>query len=293
MKKGILIIVLSVAFQLALKAQTWVVPDAVKGNASPFKFTPESVTQGEALFQRNCKSCHGDPGKHNMAALNPPPGDPVSKEFQTQPDGEIFFKMTTGKAPMPPFKDILNEDERWQIVAYLRSFNPTYKQPEPGKGTVARNLKLNLYCDYRSHKLYVVCTELTKDKRLVPVKGADIQLLVHRYFGNMKLAKPVTTDITGLSTFDIPAGIPGNRFGIVGLTAQIKDETGLIGQAETSAMLAIGTPVHTRSLIDTRAMWTVRWEAPVWLILTYLISLLTVWGLIFYILYMVGRVRKV
>ena len=39
----------------------WVVPEEVKEKVCPFHFTPETVKSGENIFQKNCKSCHGDP----------------------------------------------------------------------------------------------------------------------------------------------------------------------------------------------------------------------------------------
>ncbi len=36
-------------------------------------------------------------------------------------DGEIFWKITTGKPPMPSYREELTEKERWDLVNYLRS----------------------------------------------------------------------------------------------------------------------------------------------------------------------------
>ena len=35
-------------------------------------------------------------------------------------DGELFWKITTGRAPMPSWEDKLSEVQRWQLVNYLR-----------------------------------------------------------------------------------------------------------------------------------------------------------------------------
>jgi mono/diheme cytochrome c family protein len=39
-------------------------------------------------------------------------------------DGEIFWKMGEGKLPMPAFKKRLTDEQRWQLVNYLRTFAP-------------------------------------------------------------------------------------------------------------------------------------------------------------------------
>jgi cytochrome c5 len=272
----------------------WVVPDEAKEKVCPFQFTPETVKNGENVFQKNCKSCHGDPGKQNWAKIVPPPGDPASADFQKQTDGEMFFKVTSGKAPMPQFGNILSDEERWQVISYLRSFNTSYVQPAPVviAGSGSKSLKLRMYCNYREKKLYVFCTEITKDKIEIPAKGIDIQLNVKRYFGILPLGDVKTTNSLGFALFDFPSDLPGGRFGILDLSAKVKDESGLIYANQAKARFAIGKPGLSKSLTDIHAMWSVRSKAPVWLILTFFLSLFTVWGFIFYILISLKKLKQ-
>jgi len=37
-------------------------------------------------------------------------------------DGELFYKISEGKKPMPVFKNKLTEDQRWELVLLIRSF---------------------------------------------------------------------------------------------------------------------------------------------------------------------------
>ena len=275
-------------------AADWKVPDQVKGRISPFKFTKETVTMGEGLFQRNCKACHGDPGHHNFAAIVPTPGDPASEEFQKQTDGDMFFRITTGKTPMPSFKAALSGEERWDVISYLRSFNPSYVQPSPAlqPAIVERNIKLNMYCDYKRKKIYTCCSEITKDNKTVPVDNAEIQLLVGRYFGNMPAAASIITNHNGEATFDFPQNIPGNRYGIIHLISRVNDETGLLGDAQAGIDAGIGLRIHPVSLTAQRAMWNIRSKSPVWLMLSYVIGVVVVWGLILYIAVSIAKIRN-
>ena len=51
-------------------------------------------------------------------------------------DGELFYKMTEGREPMPSFRRQLTEEQRWQLVHYIRTFTPKPKpKPEPAKKT--------------------------------------------------------------------------------------------------------------------------------------------------------------
>jgi mono/diheme cytochrome c family protein len=68
-------------------------------------------------------SCHGDKGKGNGSAaiaLNPNPADWTSKRIQAESDGEIFWKITKGRGPMPPWRH-LPENDRWAVVRYIRT----------------------------------------------------------------------------------------------------------------------------------------------------------------------------
>ena len=48
--------------------------------------------------------------------------DTEKKEFQSQTDGELFYKTTEGRDEMPSFKKTIKDDEdRWLIVNYMRT----------------------------------------------------------------------------------------------------------------------------------------------------------------------------
>ena len=291
----LIFIVLRIGVFAQTAAPAWIVPEEAKEKVCPFQFTAETIKSGENVFQKNCKSCHGDPGKQNWAKIVPPPGDPASAGFQKQTDGEMFYRVTSGKTPMPQFGNILSDEERWQVISYIRSFNTSYVQPAPivKNGSAGKNLNLRIYCNYRLKKLYVLCMEITKDKSEIPAKGIEIQLNVKRYFGILRLGDPKNTNIQGLAVFDFPSDLPGGPFGFLDLSASVRDETGLLYANQAKARLAIGKPLILKSLTGARAMWSVRSKAPVWLILTFSISLIIVWGFIFYILISLKKLKQI
>ena len=45
------------------------------------------------------------------------------KAVAAQTDGELFWKISEGHRPMPAFKKKLSEQERWQLVDYIRTFS--------------------------------------------------------------------------------------------------------------------------------------------------------------------------
>jgi mono/diheme cytochrome c family protein len=101
----------------------WEAPAAEKAKKNPSPSDPKTAEQGKKVAQINCASCHGAMGKGDgaaAAALSPKPADWTSKKVQAESDGEIFWKISTGRGAMPSWKH-LPESERWALVRYIRS----------------------------------------------------------------------------------------------------------------------------------------------------------------------------
>lgn len=120
----VLLIILSSSFRLLAQTSEWVAPKATDLLNNPYVGDQTVLQRGAILFTQYCAICHGDKGKGNGLAgmsLNPRPTNFLSEKFQNQSDGAIFWKLTSGNPPMAPYKDILKEEQRWELVNYLRS----------------------------------------------------------------------------------------------------------------------------------------------------------------------------
>ncbi|MEI7982184.1 MAG: cytochrome c [Bacteroidota bacterium] len=293
-KLHFLILILTSVTLMRASAQNWVVPDDQKGKVSPFRFTPVLVQKGEQLYLKNCQSCHGLPGKNNGAKITPPPGDLSLEKVQKQPDGELFYRITNGKSPMPEFRNILTEDERWRVISFLRSFNSHYIQPAPvAQATfTGKMIRLSINCDMPNAKVYVKAIEILKDSTQIPAEGVEILLSVKRYFGNLSIGDAKTTRKDGTVIFEFPRDLPGDKEGKVELSALVNDPGDRLKSAPVRLTAAIGVPTDKPSLIATRAWWTNRRNAPVWIVITYTLSVMIVWGFILYIVYNILKIRK-
>jgi len=101
----------------------WEAPAAEKSKKNPLPANAATVAQGKKVADVNCVACHGAKGKGDgaaSAALNPKPADWTSKKVQAESDGEIFWKISTGRGAMPSWK-FLPENDRWALVGYIRS----------------------------------------------------------------------------------------------------------------------------------------------------------------------------
>ena len=104
--------------------QPWHAPQSAMDVKNPVKPTPEGLKAAQDLYQKNCVICHGKTGAANGTAAGSLPQKPANftdaKMMQKATDGELFWKMSTGRAPMPSWQDRLSETERWELVNYLR-----------------------------------------------------------------------------------------------------------------------------------------------------------------------------
>jgi hypothetical protein len=286
MKNILLVIITLQLFIFDLKSQEWIVPDDKKSKLSTFPFDDITRKAGEKLFSVNCMSCHGTPGKGNFLNLVPPPGDPATEKIQRNSDGEIFYKITTGRGQMPSFKSVLSSPEIWNIISYLRSFNKTYQQQVMAVITSSAypGADIGLFLLFNSSDSTVILrASATKGNSTVPVTGAEVKLLIHRTFGLLTVDEAKTTDKNGMATFRLPDNLTGDTSGNIMVSARFVNEE-LFGSSTKDTSLCAGIKTIPVNLVADRAMWNNVRKAPVWLILTYSLGLLTALGFIFYVL---------
>jgi mono/diheme cytochrome c family protein len=102
----------------------WVAPDDAKKVKNPIPPTAASLSAAEQTFTDNCVLCHGEkglgdgPGAKTIKVKPANFADPKLQASET--DGALFWKMTNGRGPMPSWRDTLTDEERWQLVGYIR-----------------------------------------------------------------------------------------------------------------------------------------------------------------------------
>ena len=107
----------------ASSEEPWVAPLRSARKVNPVPADAVSFTRGKALYIKNCLSCHGPAGKGDGPAvkdLDTDPGDITSKQTRGESDGALFWKITEGRKPMPAFEKTLSDEDRWDMVNYMR-----------------------------------------------------------------------------------------------------------------------------------------------------------------------------
>jgi cytochrome c5 len=294
MIKGHFILLLIVLFSFRLSAQDWVVPIENEAKLTPFAFNDSTRKAGAEIYNTNCKSCHGDPGKNNVIKMTPSPPDPASAEMQSHKDGALYYKIVNGRGLMPSFKNILNSNNIWYVISFIRSFNEQYVQEIEkkivGAGGTALDVKILISWLKEKNKIQTVITGM-KENKMQPISGAEVKLFANRYFGNLLIDEARNTDAEGKALFNFPTDLPGDSAGFVQLQAVLSDQDAF-GDAKVDTLMAIGVPTYLPPLNEPRAMWNVVQKTPIWLLLTYTLTVLAVWGFIFYVFFQIRTISK-
>jgi mono/diheme cytochrome c family protein len=137
MKSRILFIAL-IAFAISLPALVigesdgkWLhrVPDEDRTRTNPYAGQPQAPAAGKVIFGENCAKCHGANanGLRNRPSLR-------SERIRHATDGELAWMLKNGNPykGMPQWSS-LPEQQRWQIIAYLRTLPPAASAHNPGE----------------------------------------------------------------------------------------------------------------------------------------------------------------
>jgi mono/diheme cytochrome c family protein len=94
---------------------------------NPVPKSDAAIKEGMGHFQHHCQICHGLDG-HNTGVpfaekMDPPVADLSSKDVQGYTDGQLKWIIENGIGPsgMPGWKGIVDDDEMWKMVWFIRN----------------------------------------------------------------------------------------------------------------------------------------------------------------------------
>jgi putative copper resistance protein D len=124
---------LAVAGGAALALGLWVALPPMTVDAYPTTYRRSSVpyhvvsvASGARLYATHCATCHGPAGRGDGpggAGLPRPPADLTASHTAQHTAGDMFWWLTHGipLAGMPPFGAVLSEEERWDLINFIRT----------------------------------------------------------------------------------------------------------------------------------------------------------------------------
>lgn len=92
------------------------------GDDSKVRVTGKEIYEGMVNPEVNCARCHGNDGKPTKLGKGAPDlSDPAMSKKHS--DARWFWRISEKKpgSKMPGYKDTLTEEQRWQVIAYLRT----------------------------------------------------------------------------------------------------------------------------------------------------------------------------
>ncbi len=125
------------------------VPDDYLKAENTVGFTTKAIAAGGPLYAAQCQRCHGETGLGNGAlAPDLTPSPALLAYLIQQPiavDQYLLWSISEGgkqfDTAMPAFKNVLTQEQIWQIVAYLRAGFPAIEESTPAASGVAPPVK--------------------------------------------------------------------------------------------------------------------------------------------------------
>jgi mono/diheme cytochrome c family protein len=280
----VLIAILYLAIQVS--AQEWEVPADQKDIKNPLEYNLANVKKGKELFYQNCKSCHGDPGKNNVLPLVPPPVDIASEKMQKNSEGEIYYKISTGRAGMPQFKATISDDDKWRIVNFIMNFNPARQAllidaPKVKAKILAsvneQEKKVEVFAEYETNGAFAI------------LPNAPISISAKKYFGNIEIGN-VQTDVNGRAEFKIPESFIGDEEGFVNIVVSLDDS--YIADVVSLNKAKVGQNKQVQKLIQPGILWSTNENIQLWLLLSYIGAVGAAWFAIGYVVFQLFKIKR-
>lgn len=92
---------------------------------NPVKSSSESLGRGQRMYETNCAACHGlngggqGPSAHGITTF--PRQLWVWNNTDSSTDAYLYWFITNGRNEMPPWGLILSENDRWDVINYIKS----------------------------------------------------------------------------------------------------------------------------------------------------------------------------
>ncbi|MEK6776889.1 MAG: cytochrome c [bacterium] len=114
----------------------WMAPEEEAKKTNPVQVTEASAAHAKELFKQKCVLCHGEGGKGDgplADTLDPRPSDLAGEMIALHPDGDLFYKISKGRGAMPAWESVFSEEDRWDLVNFIRSLKQHEQGDEPDK----------------------------------------------------------------------------------------------------------------------------------------------------------------
>jgi len=289
MKKTSITILAGLLLILApqVKGQEWEVPADQAVLSSPTDYSLENVKRGKEIYTRNCKSCHGDPGKNNPLTLVPMPSDIASAKMQSNSEGALFYKMTMGKGVMPPFATTVSEGDRWNLVHFIKNFSPDREHLLVDAPPLKAKLLASV--NEASGSVEILAEFEESDGSYASLAATPVSISSKKAFGNIEIGQAITNE-NGRAVFTIPEDVTGDEQGYLSIVVSLDENFETTDVALEKAI--VGKAKETPKLIKSEVLWSTNDNISTWLLLSYIIATGGSWLVIGYVIFQIIKIKR-
>ena len=108
--------------------------EASAGYPNPLATTEENIEKGKVLYERICQNCHGAEGKGKGPVSKKIKGIPdYTTTLKDLPEGKMYHAIMHGKGVMGSHAGMLNVEERWLVIEYVKHLQRGGEMPDGGE----------------------------------------------------------------------------------------------------------------------------------------------------------------
>jgi mono/diheme cytochrome c family protein len=272
---------------LPVQGQEWLVPEEEAATSNPSEYTLENVKLGKAIYTKNCKSCHGDPGKNNPLALVPSPVDIASEKMQINSEGALFYKITTGLGVMPAFTSTLSENDRWLLVNFIQNYNPDREQVLLDLPPIKAKLLASV--NEAQGSVDIMAEYEDANEAYFPLTNAPVTISSKKAFGSLKIGETQTNN-QGRAIYTIPENTMGDEQGYISIVVSLSEEYEALEVILEKAL--VGSNKEVPGLIRKGVLWSTNNNVSLWVLISYILAAGGAWMVIIYVILQIVKIKK-
>ena len=142
---------------------------------------------------------------------------------------------------------------------------------------------------------YIVAKVMAfEDSTWIEVPDIELKFIVTRLLSNLVVGGDdiYMTDESGEASVEFDMDIPADNNGDIFIGAKI-DDSDVYGTIMSTKKVNWGIPQKSDGSFAKRTLWATRDKTPWWLLIFPNLIIVSVWGIIFYLLYQLLRIRKI
>ena len=267
--------------------QEWIVPSDKSSVSNPSEYNLENIKKGKEIYTRNCKSCHGDPGKNNPLALVPTPIDMASEKMHLNTEGDMFYKISIGRGVMPPFESTLSPDDRWKLINFIMNYKPGGKSLLVDAPSVKASLLASI--NEGNSKVEILAEHENNGLAGKGLAGAPVIISAKKTFGNLELGRTITNE-NGRAEFVVPSDLIGDEEGFASIVVSLGD--GFEAREVALEKISVGKKKHVPKLIKGEVLWSTNKNIQLWLLFSYIAAAGGAWLVIAYVIFQITKIKK-